>query len=138
MSGFLYRLRAGMTRMMQGRHGVDQLSIALVYAALACNLLALIPYLGILTFFSLLMIAYGIFRIFSRNHQKRYAENAWFLKHFGGIPGQVKQTYQRFKNRRQFVYFDCPNCKAKLRLPRGVGEVNVTCGKCGHVTRKAA
>lgn len=138
MQGFFAKFRAACARFMMGRHGADSLSTALVYAAIVLNLLALIPYMGFLSTLSLLMLIYAIYRMFSKNNAKRYAENAWFLKHFGGIPTRVKQAYTRFKNRKKYLYFDCPDCHAKLRLPRGVGEVTVSCGRCGKSIRKSA
>ena len=138
MNGFFTRIRVAFSRFMLGRHGVDKMSIALIYLSLVLNLLALIPHLGFLTLLSMLALLYSIYRIFSKNNARRYAENAWYIQNIGGLPGKAKQSLARFKNRKQFLYFDCPNCHAKLRLPRGVGEVTVTCGKCGHALRKSA
>lgn len=138
MNGFLQKLRAGLTRFMTGRHGADQLTLALIYTALALNLLAMIPYLGLLSLLSTTCLVFAVYRTFSKNNARRYAENAWFLRKFGGIPARVKQSFIRAKNMRKFAYFDCPQCHAKLRLPRGVGEVTVTCGKCKHAFRKSA
>ena len=42
------------------------------------------------------------------------------------------------KNIKQYKYFTCPKCKSRLKLPRGVGEVTVTCGKCGEKIKKKA
>ena len=30
----------------------------------------------------------------------------------------------------KFKVVDCPNCKARLRVPRGKGKINITCPKC--------
>ena len=51
---------------------------------------------------------------------------------------RLSQARVRFQKRKEFKYFKCPQCKSILRLPRGVGEVTVTCGKCRHsFTHKA-
>ena len=42
------------------------------------------------------------------------------------------------KNMRKYKYFKCPECHARLRLPRKVGEVTVTCGKCHHAFKQKA
>ena len=44
-------------------------------------------------------------------------------------------TFQRtrFKERNTYKYFRCPQCKQKLRAPRGRGKIQVTCQKCHHV-----
>jgi transcription elongation factor Elf1 len=39
---------------------------------------------------------------------------------------------------KKYKYFKCPECKSWLRLPRGVGEVTVTCGKCRHAFKQKA
>ena len=52
-----------------------------------------------------------------------------------GLPIRLRT---RLKNRKKYRYFRCPNCHARLRLPRGVGEVTVNCGQCKHSFRKKA
>jgi Ca2+/Na+ antiporter len=134
--GFLYKIRETLSKFMIGRHGVDQFSITMIYASVILNLLALIPLFSIFSTLALFLLLYALFRMLSKNNQKRYAENAWFLKHFGDLPSKARQLFARIKNARTYVYFACPHCKAKLRLPRGAGDVTVTCGRCGNRIQK--
>ena len=138
MRGLWQKIKASFQSLMVGRHGSDQFSLALLYAAVILNLIAALTGLQLLSLFAPLIFAYAIFRMFSKNNAKRYQENAWFLKTFGSIGTRIKQAYARFKNRKTYVYFDCPECHSKLRLPRGKGDVKVTCGHCGHSFRKQA
>lgn len=117
---------------------MDQLTLALLYTGIALNLLALIPYMGFLSAVSLAMMIFAIYRVYSKNNLKRYKENAWFLKRFGGLPTKLRQGFVRLKNQRKYLYFECPDCHAKLRLPRGVGQVTITCGQCGRAIHKKA
>ena len=138
MQGIWQKIKYAMIRFMAGRHGVDQLNTALLYGGIAFNILALITQVGIFSGLSMVMLFVVIFRMFSKNRVQRFRENAWYVKHIniGGLMQKCKQAYARFKNRKKYVYFDCPTCHAKLRLPRGKGEVTVTCGKCKTALRK--
>ena len=95
---------------------------------------------GFLPLYLLGMAAYvlSIYRTLSRNVEKRYAENAKFLSFWHGWRSSLSQFVNRVKNMRKYKYFKCPECHARLRLPRKVGEVTVTCGKCKHSFRKKA
>lgn len=136
--GFWNRFRAGLQRFMTGRAGLDQLGIALLYAAVALNILSLLPFLRFLSTLALLLLAFAVYRMCSRNLAQRRRENAWWLGRSGPWLTRARQALVRFKNRGQYRYFSCPQCHAKLRLPRGVGEVTVTCGSCRHSFRKKA
>ena len=74
----------------------------------------------------------------SRDLEKRYSENEWFVKLWRGKSTAVKQSVNRMKNMKKYKYFKCPDCKSYIRLPRGVGEVTVTCGKCHHAFKQKA
>ena len=132
---FLDKIRAGAQRLMAGRHGADELSMALLIAGLALSIIGSFTRLGLLALLSMALYIYAMFRMFSRDHQKRYAENQKYLAFFHG---EVKQFFVRLKNIRKYKYFKCPECHARLRLPRKVGEVTVTCGKCHHAFKQKA
>ena len=123
---------------MVGRHGVDQLSMTLVWVGLGLYVIAAVFNLGLLSIVSLVVYGYTVFRMFSRNEQKRGDENRRYVAFKSKITTGVKQARTRFKNRKQYRYFRCPNCKAWLRLPHGAGVVTVTCGRCHNsFTQKA-
>lgn len=135
---FFTRIKYAISRFMQGRNGSDQYSLFLVYAALALNLLSLIPYLGLLSYAGLIVLIYATFRMFSKNVDKRRAENAKYLEKRNAIKLAFSQARARFKNRKEYKYFKCPKCRAWLKLKRGAGEGTITCGKCGAAFKQRA
>ena len=135
---FFDKLRAGLQRMMTGRHGADELSLALLIAGLVLSIIGSFTHLGLLGLVSMALYIYGIFRMFSRNIQKRSEENQKYLSIVHGSSGSVRQFFVRLKNIRKYKYFKCPECHSRLRLPRKVGEVTVTCGKCHHAFKQKA
>lgn len=132
------KIKGAMQRFMAGRHGADQLTLALLIAGIALSLLNSLT--GFIVFYLLGLVAYiwGIFRMFSRNEIKRSEENMRWVKFWTEFKTGIKQFFVRMKNIRKFRYFKCPQCKARLRLPRKVGEVTVTCGKCHHQFKQKA
>ena len=134
----LQKIREALGRFMMGRHGTDQLSWALLVFGMVLSLLTSLTRIGIFYWLGMAAYVWGVFRIFSRNNAKRWAENQLWVNFWGGFKTQVKQFFTRLKNMPNYRYFKCPQCKARLRLPRKVGEVTVTCGKCHHQFRKKA
>ena len=132
------KIKDGFRRFMAGRHGSDQLSIALLIAGIVLSLLSNITRLMIFYYLGLAAYIYGIFRILSRNTAKRVAENHKYLSFRQNFKSNASQFVVRTKNIKKFRYFRCPQCKARMRLPRKVGEVTVTCGKCRHQFRQKA
>lgn len=76
-------MKEKLIRFMQGRYGIDQLSKFLLITGLAVVLLS--AFFGetavsmLLYIFGWGVVIYCYFRIFSRNVQKRYAENQAYL-----------------------------------------------------------
>lgn len=132
------KLKNSFRSFMIGRHGSDQLSFALLIAGIVLSLVSSLT--GILIFYYLGLAGYiwSIFRMFSRNNAKRSAENYKYLEIRRNIKSGTSQFFARLKNIKKYRYFRCPECKARLRLPRKVGEVTVTCGKCRHQFRQKA
>ena len=135
---FWQRMRDSLNRMMIGRHGPDELSLALLIVGLVLSMLSQLTRLVALDLLGLAAYIYAIYRVFSRQHEKRLVENQRFLGFFRGMVESVRQFRVRWEKRRDFKYFKCPQCHARLRLPRKVGEVTVTCGQCKHAFKMKA
>ena len=135
---FFDHLRASFRRFMTGRNGPDQLSLALLWMGLICSLLDAFAHTGLLSLLGMAAYVYALFRLFSRAVDRRRAENERYVQWASGMRTRLSQARVRFQKRKEFKYFKCPQCRSILRLPRGVGEVTVTCGKCRHsFTHKA-
>ncbi len=137
---FWQKIKQSFRNFMNGRNGVDQLSMALLWTGLAAYLLgsilgsiqnAVFALLGmLLNLAGFVCYVYSIFRLFSRNIEKRRAENRRYVTMMEKKSTQRRQAKVRFQNRKKYKYFKCPGCKAWLRLPRGSGVVTVTCSRC--------
>lgn len=129
-------MREKFMKFMYGRYGVDRLSKHLVAGAILCSLLSTLFNSEFLLLLSLGMIIYGYFRIFSKNHAKRYAEGRAyenFLNRLKKFPNQLKKETAM---RKDYRIFRCPTCRQKIRIPKGRGEVEIRCQKCKTVFRK--
>ena len=123
--GFLDKLRASMARFMSGRYGADQLSMAMVIAALVVSIL------GTFT-------GARFFRMLSKDRYRRAHENEVYLSKTEGARRGFTEWLNRVKNGKKYRYFTCQKCKQRLRVPRGVGNVTVTCKNCGAKFDKKA
>ena len=130
--GFLQRLKESFARFMQGRHGPDNLGMFTLITGLACSLLGSFTGIGILSLLGFALYVWTLFRMFSRNNDKRFAENRKYIELTSNWKTRIRQFIKRMKNRRDYRYFKCPNCKVLLRMKRGSGEKNITCVRCGH------
>ncbi len=130
--GFLQRLKESFARFMQGRHGPDNLGMFTLITGLACSLLGSFTGIGILSLLGFALYVWTLFRMFSRNNDKRFAENRKYIELTSNWKTRIRQFIKRMKNRRDYRYFKCPNCKVLLRMKRGTGEKDITCVRCGH------
>ncbi|MBO5767659.1 MAG: hypothetical protein J6R49_03940 [Clostridia bacterium] len=124
-------------RFFIGRYGSDQLNFALIVASLVCGGMTLITYGVAEMVFSLLQFALltvWCLRAFSRNHRNRSIENQKFLRFWRSFKEKNKWLFGFFSRLadRKHVYFKCPSCKSRLRVPRGRGNITVTCPRCRH------
>lgn len=122
-------------KFMQGRYGVDQFSKFTMGVALVAIVVSIFVKRGsllgaVLDIVGLLAIVYTYFRIFSRNIQKRYAENQKYL----GMTGKLRLRMNKEKNlmeqRKTHHIYTCPGCSQKIRVPKGKGKIEIDCPKC--------
>ena len=129
-------MRNKLLKFMSGRYGVDRLYRFLLLCVVLCTLLSAIlvdyPFLGnMFSIASFVLTFWTIFRIFSRNIEKRYLENLHYLEWQGSIHRSMRIRKEKFQQRKEYKFFVCPTCKTNLRVPKGKGKVNITCSKCG-------
>lgn len=117
---------------MTGRHGADHLGMFTLFAGLLVSLIGSLLGFGMASFLGMILYVITLFRMFSRNEEARRRENQKYLELTGNWTLKIRQFFKRMKNRKQYKYFRCPQCKQLLRLKRGCGEKTVTCAKCGH------
>lgn len=94
-------MKEKLIRFMQGRYGVDQFTRFLMGVALACMIISLFTRNAVWSFLILLVLVYSYFRMFSKNIQKRYAENQKYLQMTAGIRkkmGILPEGYEGQKN----------------------------------------
>lgn len=124
------RFRERLYMLLDGRNGLDALSITLLGLAAGILLVNLFLHTVVLVVIEYALLLWVIFRFFSRNLAARQAENRRFKGFFGAIGRFFKLQRNRFRDRKTHVYKKCPSCRTILRLPRVKGEHGVTCPKC--------
>jgi hypothetical protein len=77
-----------------------------------------------------IFLVLGIIRIYSNNYERRHAENKQFENFIFNLKEYYLNFSNKFSNYQKYKIFKCPNCKQKLRIPRGRGRVTITCQKC--------
>lgn len=123
-------IRNAIQRFMYGRYGNDQLNLFLMAAYLLLYLVFIFVRVELLYWVSFALLFLTLFRMLSRNLERRRMENTKFLRVIHPILSwlHMRRTIRRDK---EHVYFKCPNCGQQLRVPRGRGKITVTCRSCG-------
>ena len=126
------RFKMAMARFMQGRNGVDNMGYHALWGGLIISLVDTFIGTGILGLVGNVLYIYAIFRMLSRNKEKRQAENNRYVHFLNNWQKELKQFFMRLKGTKEYKYFRCPSCKNRLRLRRGCGEKHITCPVCKH------
>ena len=129
------KIREAYGRFMQGRYGcsgVDEFGRFLSVAAFVFVLLSLI-FRKVFVFYwiGLALLVYCYYRICSRNFDKRYRENESYLNLRYNRAVFIQQFRRRREELKNHRIFTCPQCRQKVRVPRGKGRIAIHCPKCG-------
>ncbi len=123
-------IRGFLSRIMAGRYGSDQLNITLMFLYMALYLISIFTRWTVLYWIALVLVFVTLFRTFSRQVERRRAENAKFLQMVRPLQRKLKSFKTRMRDK-DHRYFKCPNCKQQMRVPRGKGRITVHCRSCG-------
>jgi len=125
-------IRNFLRNIMTGRYGPDQLGITMTVTSLVIYFLY-----GLLAFTPLMIVSYvililAVFRIMSRNIQRRRAENDRFIRYWWPVKTKISRVKTELSQRKTHKFFKCPSCRNNLRVPKGKGTLQITCPKCGE------
>ena len=125
---------------MYGRYGNDEMGMVLWIAAIVVMLAggitgrfvkadnSVLAYVAFgLRIVSLGLLVWMMLRMFSKNIARRRAENYKWLSFWR----KLKAIFVKRPDAKTHRYFKCPSCKQKVRVPRNIGKINITCPKCG-------
>lgn len=139
--------------LMRGRYGMDQLNRALTILALVFIVINFFFHMRIINWLTVVLLIYIYCRMFSRNINARAAENQRYLRfadslssrfgrgrhssygngaygNYGGANGCGAGRREKPEKDKNHKIMKCPGCGEKLRVPKGVGKINITCPHC--------
>lgn len=125
-------MREKFTRFMMGRYGVDTLGKFNIGAVFVLIIVNIFVGSGLLYGLEMALLIVAYWRMFSRNIQKRYSENQWFVTRFGSIGAWFSRQKSYQAQRRDYRIYKCPSCRQKVRVPKGKGKISIHCPKCGN------
>lgn len=134
MGGFLDSIKRGLQNTMQGRYGIDKLSTTIVIVGFALTVIAIVTGFDLLSYVSLVLLAYGLFRTYSKNRAQRTKELETYTRIIQKPKAWVTFTKKKWDNRATTRYFKCEQCKTVLSVPLGKGKIKTTCPKCKNQT----
>ena len=116
---------------MIGRYGTDGLNQFLSILSLVLIVLALLTKSSFLTLLGMIVLVLCYYRSLSRNIAKRTEENYQFYTIKDRSTNKINGLKDQWANRKLYHYYRCPQCRQKLRVPRGRGRIQISCPRCG-------
>ncbi len=119
-------------KIMYGRYGTDQLCFAMLILVFIMQLVYAFTHWNVLYLLAAALSIWCIWRIFSKNISRRYAENQKFMHLTAPMRRWCSSKISGMRDLKTHRHFRCPSCKQKIRVPKGRGKVQITCPKCRH------
>ena len=124
-------MREKFRQFMIGRYGTDGLNQFLSIASLVLLLIAIVSRVSLFTWLGVALLVFCYYRTFSRNISKRTEENYKFYTLKDRVGSKFRSWKEQWANRKLYHYYRCPQCRQKLRVPRGRGRIQISCPRCG-------
>ena len=121
---------------MQGRYGTDDFYKFLFWVALIGIVINWFFKSQLLSFAVTLILVYAMYRVLSKNHSARYAENQRYLQATAKIRYWFDQQKKLMEERKYHHIYTCPKCRQKIRIPKGKGKIMIRCPKCHYEFQK--
>lgn len=132
MRQFGYMLSSRLAQFLYGRNGFDNLARTCNAVAILLLVINIFAQSTIIYFLWVAFFGYSIFRVYSKNIPKRYAENQKFME-ITEVPRKyMKLVGLQWRDRSVSRYYICKCCHQQIRVPKGKGRIEIRCPKCGN------
>lgn len=128
MKGFFSKIEYRLSEMMEGCYGIDNLGR---FTAVLMAIFLAMGFMGVpvASLASLALCFYSMFRCYSKNTEKREAENREFLARTAG-PRRWMKLQKKKRDNKDTAYFTCKKCGTIYSVPKGKGKIRTTCPNC--------
>lgn len=123
-------MRQKLMDFMRGRNGTDQLSMCMMWSACLLVFIDVFVRSSVLSTIAFVTFIFAYFRVLSKNIGKRRDENTWFLNKTYKLRMWGKNKKGHMEMRKTHHIYRCPECKQKIRIPKGKGKIEIRCPKC--------
>jgi Ca2+/Na+ antiporter len=117
-------------KFMQGRYGIDNFSRFLLAVAVACMLCSALLHAPALNYICWILLFCLYFRMFSKNIKKRCEEERMYMEAKDRLLRFCKGDKSIISDSKTHKIYRCPQCRQKIRVPRGKGKIEITCPTC--------
>ena len=115
-----------------GRNGFDNLATTCSVTALLLLIINIFAQSIIIYILWVALFGYSLFRVYSKNITKRYAENQKFLSLTKTPASYINLMRLQIRDRKTSRYYICKNCHQQIRVPKGKGRIEIRCPKCSN------
>ena len=128
-------------KFMRGRYGMDQLGVGLIALYFIIMVIGNGTRFVPVQYLAFVPAFFCFWRMLSRNIVARQKENMLFLRYWRPVQAKLIVFFGKCRIKadqlrdKEHKYFSCKTCGATLRVPRGKGNLQVTCPKCHTVTK---
>ncbi len=124
------QFRKHFMRFMVGRYGPDKLGQFLLWTAVVLMGVSIFARSSWLNTASSICLIWCCFRMFSKNIGRRFEENQRFERLSFRFAEIFRKWRFKFSQIREYHIYKCPQCRQKIRVPRGKGKISIHCPKC--------
>ena len=124
-------MREKFRRFMTGRYGSDGLNQFLSICALVLLAISLLLRSSLVSWLGIAVLGVCYWRMLSRNISRRTEENYRFYNLQQRVQNKFAGLKSQWQGRKYYCYYRCPQCRQKLRVPRGRGRIQISCPRCG-------
>lgn len=116
-------------RFMYGRYGMDSLGRFMLWTAVLLFVLSTFTDNRFFYLIAFVLMIFEYVRMLSRSISKRSSENRLYLSYVSRVKRYFEKQKYLMQLRKDYRIFSCPECKQKIKIPKGRKKVEIRCPK---------